>query len=64
MPSAREKIFSEFLIFCNLFHELLVEITAEYEKQKKYLPILHEVTWDNYFIVIPFSIGKIEKLNF
>ena len=27
------------------------EITGKYEKQGKYLPILHEATCDNYFIV-------------
>ena len=27
------------------------QITAKYEKQGKYLPILHEETCDNYFIV-------------
>ena len=26
-------------------------IVAKYEKGGKYLPILHESTWDNYFIV-------------
>ena len=35
---------------CNLFHEAS-EITAKYEKRGKYLPILHEATCDNYFIV-------------
>ena len=29
----------------------LTEITAKDEKQEKYLPTLHEVTCDNYFIV-------------
>ena len=43
VPSAIWAIFSEFLIFCNLI--------AKYEKQGKYLPILHEVTCNNYFIV-------------
>ena len=27
------------------------QITAKYEKRGKYLPILHEETCDNYFIV-------------
>ena len=39
------EIFSEFLLFCNLFHEPLAF------KRKKYLPILHEATCSNYFIV-------------
>ena len=41
------EIFSEFFMFCNLFHKSL----GEYEKRGKYLPILHEATCDNYFIV-------------
>ena len=44
VPSATWEIFSEFLIFCNL-------LIVKYEKRGKYLPILHEATWDNYFIV-------------
>ena len=43
VPSATWRIFSEFLIFCNLI--------AKYEKEGKCLPILHEGTCDNYFIV-------------
>ena len=43
VPSAIWEIFSEFLIFCN--------VTAKYEKRGKYLPILHEEKFDNYFIV-------------
>ena len=43
VPSATWRIFSEFVIFCNLI--------AKYEKEGKYLPILHEGTCDNYFIV-------------
>ena len=46
MPSAICKLFSEFLIFCNLF-----EIIAKYEKRGKYLPIMQEATCDNYFTV-------------
>ena len=46
VPSAIWEIFSKFLILRNLF-----EITAKYEKRLKYLPILHEATCDNYFIV-------------
>ena len=43
---------SEFLIFCNLFHESLGKKTiSRYEKRGKYLPRLHEATRDNYFIV-------------
>ena len=41
------EIFSEFFMFCNLFHKPL----GEYEKRGKYLPILHESTCDNYFTV-------------
>ena len=44
------EILSEFLIFCNLFHEAS-EIIAKYEKRGKYLPIFHEATCENYFIV-------------
>ena len=32
-------------------HILQLEIIAKYEKRGKYLPILHEATCDNYFIV-------------
>ena len=46
LPGAIWEIFSEFLIFCNLF-----KITAKYEKLGKYLPILNEETCENYFIV-------------
>ena len=46
LPSVIWEIFSEFLIFCNLF-----KITAKYEKLGKYLPILNEETCENYFIV-------------
>ena len=46
VPSAISEIFSEFLIFCNLS-----EIIVKYEKRGKYLPILHEATCGNYFIV-------------
>ena len=41
MPIAIWELFSEFFIFCNLFHE----------KPGNCLPILHEATCDNYFIV-------------
>ena len=62
MPSAIWEIFSEFLTFCNIFKEPLGEwknrktyearkIIAKYEKQGKYVPILHEATYNNYFIV-------------
>ena len=41
-----------FLIFCSLFTSLCAsEIIAKYEKRGKYLPILHEAIYDNYFIV-------------
>ena len=39
---------SEFLIFCK---SLGKKIITRYEKRGKYLPILHEATRDNYFIV-------------
>ena len=54
VPSAICEIFSESLIFRNLFHEPsgeANEIIVKYEKQGKYLPILYESTCDNYFIV-------------
>ena len=35
---------NKFLIFVNL-------LIAKYEKEGKYLPILHEATCNNYFIV-------------
>ena len=44
VPRAIWEILSEFVIFCNL-------LTAKSEKRGKYLPILHEATCDNYFIV-------------
>ena len=37
-------------MFCKVFHEAS-KIIAKYEKQVKYLPILHEATCDNYFII-------------
>ena len=41
-----------FLIFCSLFTSLYAsEIIAKYEKRGKYLPILQEAMYDNYFIV-------------
>ena len=43
VPNAIWEIFSKFLIF--------VEIIAKYQKRGKYLPIMHEATCDNYFIV-------------
>ena len=50
--AATWEIFSEFVIFCNLFHEPLAsEIKVKYEKRGKYLPILHETMCNNYFIV-------------
>ena len=52
VPSAIWEIFSEFLIFCNLFTSLSAsEIIAKYEKRGKYLPMLHETTCDDYLIV-------------
>ena len=33
------------------YFKSLSEIIAKYEKQGKYLPILHGATCDNYFIV-------------
>ena len=44
-PSAIWEMFSEFLMFCN------IKIIAKYQKQGKYLQILHEAAFDNYFIV-------------
>ena len=42
-------------IFCNLFYETLGEwIIAKYEKQGKYLPILHEATCDKNFLCVRF----------
>ena len=29
----------------------ILQIIAKYEKRGKYLPILHEATWDNHFIL-------------
>ena len=47
--SAIWETFSEFLIFCNLFHEPLEEwIKANYHKRGKCKPIFHEATCDNY----------------
>ena len=46
VSSAIWEIFSEFLIFCNLF-----EVIVKYEKRGKYLPILQEPTCENYVIV-------------
>ena len=43
VPSAIWEIFSDSLIFCN--------VLAKYEKRGKYLPMLHEATRDNNFIV-------------
>ena len=52
VPCAIWKTSSEFFTFCNLFHEPLGELIYEkYEKPGKYLPILHEATCTNYFIV-------------
>ena len=48
VPSAICEIFSEFLIFCNYLNGKLI---GKYEKRGKHLPILHEATRDNYFIV-------------
>ena len=46
------KYFPSFSYFATYFTSLQAsEITAKYEKQGKYLPILHEATCDNYSIV-------------
>ena len=52
VPSAMWEILSEVSYFATYFTSLQAsEITAKYEKRAKYLPILHEATCDNYFIV-------------
>ena len=56
VPNVIWEIFSEFLIFCSC------EIAAKYEKREKYLPILHESTCDNYFIVK--CLFKYQKLSY
>ena len=52
VPSAVWEIFRGFSYFAIYFmsHEAS-EITAKYEKQRIYLSILHEPTYENYFIV-------------
>ena len=46
------KYFPSFSYFVTYFTSLWAsEIIAKYEKRGKYLPILHEATCDNYFIV-------------
>ena len=46
------KDFRSFSYFATYFTSLKAsKITAIYEKPGKYLPILHEATCDNYFIV-------------
>ena len=50
--SILSEIFSEFLIFCNWFYEHLGEWNnKKIQERGRYLPILHEATCDNYFIV-------------
>ena len=47
VPSIIWGIFSNFIVFCNL----LIIIRRKFEKQGKYLQILHEATCNDYFIV-------------
>ena len=52
LPRATWDVFSEFLIFVTYFMSFKTSgIIAKYEKRRIYLPILQEVTYNNYFIV-------------
>ena len=58
VPSAIWEIFSEFVIFCNLFHKTL----GEWNNSK----ILHEALCDNYFIIkclLKYNVSRIILLT-